>query len=99
MVKPIVTRGLRLARVLFVIVMIIGALGVPFFKMGDSIEPIRAYAAYHKSPSDVTRRAFEDANARDVQRRVRLMSVSAMIFGAAAVGVLGVTVALRTQTI
>jgi hypothetical protein len=99
MVKPIVRRSLQLARALFVIVMIIGALGVPVCKLSDSIEPMRAYSAYRENPLDATRHAMEEAYARDSRRRATCMSASAMIVVIAAAGFIGVTVALRAPTI
>ena len=100
MVKPIVTCGLRITRVVLLIVMIIGGAGVPFLQMGVSIQRVRADAAYQNNPSDdATRRAYDDANARDIRKRVTLMFTSVMICVIAAVGVVGVTVVLRGQTI
>ncbi len=100
MVKPFVSRGLRVARILLVPVMCIGALGVPVCKLSDSIEPMRALGAHHDNPSEATRQAMEDAFARDHQRRTACMSGSASIFLIAAVGIFFITLSLRgTPTI
>ena len=100
MVKHIVSRGREAARVVLVLIMCIGAIGVPVCKLTCSIEPAKALWAHHEHPSDATKQAMEVAFARDDRRRLLCMLSSAGICLAGAVGFCILTFALRgTRTI
>ena len=95
MVAPIVSRRREATRVLLVLAVCLGALGVPLCKFADSIEPAVALLAHSQSPSDATKQAVEVAFANDDRRRMLCMLSSAGLCLAAAVGFCIVTFALR----